>query len=425
MQPLTKQKYFYYIAFMLMASTFLPVVFNNLPPFVRSHHIWTTIWIVSLLVFNSKIFFNKAMAYLLFYGFLLFIATETVISNIDDWNYRRLFSEYYEILIGLSVITYFLQSEDYKRLAKLTKWSIVFICITAGMTIISSAIDPMYARNIVGISAVTDLTEKLAILSFKKYGGGNYSTASTFMCLFPILIYYYKNTEISLLKRGWIIAFAGLIFLALIGMQLFGNILIAVSFGFIALLGMNKLSQSMIMIVLVFSIMLIIPRAVYVNSLLSISEYFVEGSEVNYKFKDLALFIETGANVEDNNTGTGGRVERYPLLFETFIKKPLGGCYFMSDNIGNGYKGEGAHLYWMNKLTITGIIGLLFFIVIPYNFIKNRLKDFSPQYKFYYTLASLSILVIGIMKVIGGRDTWYTFFIILPGLYYLPELKKY
>jgi energy-coupling factor transporter transmembrane protein EcfT len=99
------------------------------------------------------------------------------------------------------------------------------------------------------------------------------------------------------------------------------------------------------------------------------------------------------------------------------------GCYFFSDESGNGYKPEGAHLHWMNKLTTTGIIGLIVFLLIPYNFIRNNLRLFDPTYKFYYILASLSILGYGFIKQLGGRDTWYAFFVILPGLYYLPLLK--
>lgn len=409
---------------MLMASTYLPILFNNLPPIIRSHHLWTIIWGISLLIFNTKIFYNKAMLYVLAYGLFLYLATETIWSNIDDWNYKRLFFEYYEVAIGVSVITYFLQSKDYIHLAKITKWSIVFLFITAIMSIISSAIDPMYARNIVSISSIEVESEREAILSFKRYGGGTYSTAAAFMCLFPVFIYYYKNIKISLLSKKQIIILSGIIFLALFGMQIFGNILIAFAFGVIAVFGMKKMKQSILVISLFLSIMVIIPKEIYVKSLVSIGDYFDKDSDLNYKFRDLATFIDTGGDIKDNSSGAGGRVERYPILIETFVKSPVLGCYFLSDKSGNEYKGEGAHLYWMNKLTIVGIIGLMLFIFIPYNNIKNNLKYFDSTYKFYYILASLSILCYGIIKVIGGRETWYAFFIILPGLYYLPLLKK-
>lgn len=409
---------------MLMASAFLRLVFNNLPPIIRSHHLWTIIWVASLLVFYPKIFLNRAIVYVLIYGFFLFVAIETIWSNIDDWNHRRLFYEFYEIAIGVSVITYFQQTRDFISLAKITKWSMVFIFITAIMTLVSAFIDPMYARNITAISSVSNESEREAVLSFQVYGGGTYSTAATFMCLFPVLIYYFKNIKISLLSKPQIIILSGILFLALLGMQIFGNIIISLIFSVIALFGLKNIKISILVITLFLSISFLIPKEGYVNSLISIGNYFEKDSDLNYKFNDLATFVETGSDLKDNSTGVGGRAERYPMLMETFINSPLLGCYFFSDESGHNYNLGGAHLYWMNKLTITGILGLLFFFFIPYNFIKSNIRHFDSAYKLYYLLASLSILSYGLIKAIGGRDTWYTFFILLPGLYYLPLLIK-
>jgi hypothetical protein len=342
----------------------------------------------------------------------------------DSWNKKLLFNEFYQIAVGVSVITYFQQSKDYIGLANITRWAIVFLCITAIMSIISSAIDPMYARNLTSLSAVTNESEIEAILSFKRFGGGTYSTAGAFMCLFPIFIYYYKNIKISLISKNLIIIISIIIFLALLGMQIFGNIIIAIVFSIVALLGMKRIRQSVVVVVLFFSIVMIIPKEVYVNRLLSISDYFEKDSDLNFKFKDLATFIETGANIKDNSTGVGSRAERYPILMGTCITNPMSGCFFLSDKFGNGYHGEGAHLHWMNKLIIMGIIGFILFLYIPYKFIRNNLQHFNSAYKFYYILASLSILSYGLIKVIAGRETWYAFFIILPGMYYLPLLKS-
>jgi hypothetical protein len=342
----------------------------------------------------------------------------------DSWNKNSLLNEFYQIAIGVSVITYFQQSKDYTGLANITRWAIVFLCITAIMSIVSSAINPMYARNLTGLSSVTNESEIEAILSFKRFGGGTYSTAGAFMCLFPILIYYYKNTKISLISKKLIIIFSIIISLALLRMQIFGNILIAIVFSIVALLGMKRIRQSVLVVVLFFSVVMIIPKEMYVNRLLTISDYFEKDSDLNFKLKDLATFIETGADIKDNSTGVGSRAERYPILMGTFIKNPLSGCFFLSDKFGNGYQGGGAHLYWMNKLIVTGIIWFILFLYIPYKFIRDNLQHFNSAYKFYYILASISILSYGLIKVIAGRETWYAFFIILPGLYYLPLLKS-
>ncbi len=408
-----------------MASTFCPLVFNNLPPIISSHHFWTIIWGISILLFQPKVLFSKLMLIVMGYGLFLIFMLITFWSSMDEWNIKMLYNEFYIFSIGISVISYFHHTKDYKSFALITKWSLIFIGITAIMSIISSSIDPMYARNLGGISNVTSIeSERDAILAFKQYGGGTYSTAGAFMCLFPILIYYYKNIKISLLKKNQIVIFAIILFLALIGMQIFTNIIIALVFSIIAIFGMKKIKQSILIISLIFIISIMIPKGLYTNSLLAISSYFKEDSELNYKFRDLSIYIETGKDANEINTGTGNRAERYPMLLETFVKNPFVGCYFLSDRLGNGYKSEGAHLHWMNKLTVTGIFGFFIFLAIPYNFIKTNYRRFNYDYKFYYLIASLSILSYGFLKAIAGRETWYAFFIIIPGMYYLPLLKK-
>jgi hypothetical protein len=171
--------------------------------------------------------------------------------------------------------------------------------------------------------------------------------------------------------------------------------------------------------------MVFIPKESFTNTLISISNLFERYTIINDRLKDLAIFIEHGADIEDVSTEEGSRAERYPMLYEIFIKSPLFGIYFLSDKYGNQYQHIGApHLYWMNKLTTTGIVGLLFFILIPYKNIKNNLQYFNSTYKFYYILASLSIIIYGLLKAITGGETWAVLFIILPGLYYLPLLNN-
>jgi hypothetical protein len=424
MNALTKQKYFYYIAFMLIASTYLRVAFNNFPSILRSHHIWTIIWVVSLLIFYPQIFLNKILLYTLGYGCLLFLATVTIWSEMDNANQKRLFWEFYEIGIGVSVFTYFQITRDYIRLAKITKWAIIFFGVTAIMTLIASSVDPSYARNITSATSVLDESERASILSFMHYGGGTYGTAAAFMSLFPIFVYYYKNIKFSPIPKFQIIILSIIIFIALLRIQIFGNILISILFGIITLFGMKKVKQSVLVMVLFILIMFILPKSIYVNTLRSVSNYFEKDSDIQYKFRDMALFIDSGANIKDNTTGVSARVKRYPMLLKTFVKGPLLGCFYFSDGSAEGYNGLGYHLYWMNKLTVTGLIVLIIFLNIPYMFIKENLKNFTSNYKFYYILGSLSILSYGIIKAIIGRETWYAFFIILPGLYYLPLLIK-
>ena len=407
-----------------MASAFLPLVFNNLPPVIRSHHLYTTIWGLSLLFFYPKIFLSKIMQYLVFYGLFFFLATNLIWYNIDKMNYYLIFYEFYYITVGVTVITYFIQVKDYLNLAKLVKWSLIFLLITAIMSIVSSFIDPMYARNILNQASITLISEFDNVMKFRKLGGGTYSTAIAFMSLFPILIYSYKNKGSSFFSVTQIIFFSIIFFMALLGIQLFANIMISILIIFISILGIKKINRSLITLILIFSIAFIIPTNIYISTLNTLSNAFSTKSDINFKLNDLAMFLETGAEIETNSTSAGLKAGRYPMLFESFRKSPFLGCYFLSDEYANGYNEAGRHLYWMNKLTTTGILGMILFLFIPFYHLKKLLKNINSEFKFFFLIASFSVLGYGFFKAIDGREAWYTFFIIIPGFYYLPLLKK-
>ncbi len=107
----------------------------------------------------------------------------------------------FHILIAISILIYFRIEQDYLHFAKLVKWTMIFILITAIMTIYVSLKDPLYVRNLTGIDAIKSIGEVKTILSYQKYGGGDYSFASVLMCLFPIFIYFIKNNSKKYFKK--------------------------------------------------------------------------------------------------------------------------------------------------------------------------------------------------------------------------------
>lgn len=202
MEKLTKHSYFYFIAFMLMASTYLPIVFNNFPPIIRSHHIWTALWFFSLIAIERRVFNNKLILFVLFYGaFTLLVLLNTLWVDIRDWDKKQLTWEFYEVVVGVSVITYFRIEKDFYRLAKLIRWTLIFIFITSIMTIITAVLEPTYARSVTGLSAIQSQSEIDYFTSFKKFGSGTYGFAAAVLCLFPMLIYNIKDQNNSIIKK--------------------------------------------------------------------------------------------------------------------------------------------------------------------------------------------------------------------------------
>jgi hypothetical protein len=387
-----------------MASTFLPIIFVNLPPIIRSHHIWTILWFLSIILLKREVIKSKTFMYLMIYGSLMIFLLTSVWTNVDDWNKKLIGNEFYAIMVAVSVMTYYRIANDYIGLIKVVNWTLIFILITAVMTIITSYIDPMFARNLTGIEGITNESEKQTILSLKRYGSGSYSFASSILCLLPVIIYYYQNNF-----RTWakiiILIYIIIMFYTLLRMQFFANILISSLFFMIAILGSKNLYKSIIIIGFVSILLFFIPIETYSSLLAKIGGWFNKDSELYYKFNDMAAFL---VNHDLKVTGTGARVARYPLLWKSFIISP----FFGGEN-------SNAHLYWINKLALYGLIGTLPFIILIYTQIVKNVKRFNKEFAFYYILSVLSMITLGFMKAIAGREMWYVFFIIIPGIYYL------
>lgn len=412
----TQKKYFRVLSFIIILSTsLLPILDHNLPSYIGSYRfLWAPIWLISMGLLYPKLFLNKQIIFYLFYGLIFIeIFLNSIWAGMDEWNKGIVREEYYVFAVSISLIWYFRIEKDYVGLAILTKWSMIFIAITAILSINSSVIDPMYARNLAG--GVYDSTQSEY---FSKLGGGSYGFAGALIALFPIMVYYYKNVEISIFKRKYILIFGVICFTALLRMQIFANIVIALFTIILSLLGTKKRRLSFTLIWIFILIFILIPDSFYSDVLRSISHNFKQDSETYYKVNDMADYIVKGGY---EGTEAGSRIARYPVLIKAFLSNPIFGNYVATHpaDLTNG-----GHLYWMNKLCIFGLFGFVPYLLIHFFFIKSNLKYFHREYSFYYIISTFSIIILGLMKQLIGREMWITYFVLLPGLYYLPLLKK-
>lgn len=419
MRNLFKGDYFYYVALMLSVSLFLPVVANNFRyNILFSYQPWAIIWMISILVRYPSVFRDRVLQLLMVYGLCIFFAVETIWQGLDYWNRRMLYDEYFQIFSAASIFVFFTYKKDYFSLARIAFLSVIFLFITAILSIISSEINPSYARDLTAGS----FSETFNLTLISKIGGGNYFTAIAFMSLFPVLIYYYRNNSLSPVRRIVIIMIILIIFFALIRMQIFGNIITAVIFTLFALLNRANKKKTFLFFLFFITIIFTIPTRVYAKGINYLSEQFDKGTDLEKKLRDLAIFIENGSG--NDIESIEARKERFPQLLYTFAKSPFFGCYFYSSPSFNEYNVQGGHLYWMNKLTVTGILLFLLFVIIFYIFLRKNIISDNSGYKIYYLLASLSVLSYGLIKNIVGAEAWFVIFVVLPGLKFIPLLKR-
>lgn len=410
MRFLNKKRYFRIISFLLIITTYLPVITKNLPPIIRSHHLWAGIWVVSLFLLHADVFRNKFFVYVILYQIFFFLLISVNFwLGIDNWTLEGLGLEFYYFSIAISLILYYRSSNDYYGLAILMKWSMVFVGVTAVMSIFSSYVDPLYARKIIG--GEYEISDPIF-----RYGGGAYGYSVSLVCLFPIMFYYYRNNSMSVFSRSEILIFGFICFFALVRIQIFANIIIAAFVVLFSFSGRKRLNRSLLAALLFALIIIIIPSGVKSDILQNLSGYFSVGTENKVKMDDLSDYL-----FEDNKaTMSSSRLERYPLLWDAFKMRPVFG-YYLSENTYS--IGAGAHLYFMYRLTAFGLINFIFFSAIFILHIKFNMKVFNENYAFYFLLSSLSVILLGLIKTLGGRELWYMYFFLIPGLYYLPVIK--
>lgn len=415
------KKYFRIIIIILMITTYLPVVYLKFPPYLGSHHFWTIVWGLSLILFYPKLFKDKLMILLIGYFIFIVLLVYVFSYSMNHWNRKMLMHEIYQIGIGASIYLYFQLSRDYLGYSITVKLVLLFIFITSVMTIITSFIEPMYARMM--FSAVREGDEELVNL-IRRFGAGTYGTAIVFMALLPLMVYQYKRNLFGMKFTRMSYLFLIILFLlSLIRMQIVTNIIVAVVFTFLALILESRKRWRIILTGLIVAIALAsVPKKAYIDMLNNISISTKNYEEISYKFRSIADFIEFGNDNIDSKNAVKGRISRFPMLLDSFIENPVFGCFFVRES--EIYDPDGGHLYWMNKVTITGVLGLIIFSYIIYYFIRLQRKILSPDYLMYYYLSVLTILVYGLFKNVVGRECWYLFFVIAPGINYLSFSKK-
>lgn len=407
------------IILMTVLSTSLYIVARNLPPLIGSfRYFWGPLTLCLIVLMNRGVFKQKPMILLILYGIIsLGVLQYTLWWHMNDWDREHLLNEFYGIVVFTAIFFHYHIKHDYIGFAKLSIWAFVFVIITAITTNIALHFDPLIVRTSFAASRFTPFQEML----FKRTGAGGFGYVQAFVCLMPIIIYHIKVRKKLVFPWKILVLVFLLLFVTLVRTQVFGNILVALLVITFSFIGTKNFNRSLFLILISFIIMITIPASVYSDLLIKISAFFDSGSNIHYKLNDFAFFIRHPEFGGD--TGTGYRAERYILLFDALKAAPFfGDSSYKSPFIYNVTVGN--HLYWMNKLTIWGIFGFMFFLIVIFNLYKKIRSVFDDQFGFYYFLSCLSLVLMGLMKNIAGREPFLMLIVIIPGLYFLPLLEK-
>ncbi|MFW5803830.1 MAG: hypothetical protein ACOCWG_01205 [bacterium] len=401
-----------------VASTLLYIVSRNLPPVIGSFRFfWAPFSLIIIFYTRSNAIFKGPMRFVLLYGIIsVGILHYFLWNNMDDWNRKYILEDFYVLVVFTAIWSYFWVKSDFQRLALLSKWAFIFIVITIITTNIALTIDPLIVRK----AASSFSEEPFRLRLFNLTGAAGYGYAQAFILLIPPLVYYIKKKKQMVFSRKVLIVILTLLFITILRTQVFANFMITSFVLFLAFMESQKRQFIFLYITLFIVIFVIVPDSFYAKIFSTIGSYFDTNSVFYSKFNDFALFIQ---NPElDNTTGFGHRAERYSMLMEAFLANPIWG--HASANSSLNIRG-GGHLYWMNKLTLWGVPGFLFFVYVLKKIYKSISSSFfNDEIRYYYLLSVLAFIMLGLTKNIAGREPWITIIVVIPGLYFFPLIQK-
>ncbi|MCG8701845.1 MAG: hypothetical protein MI922_27575 [Bacteroidales bacterium] len=413
---MTKREIFFYVSVMILVTSLLFIVGNNIPVLASFRWFWAPIMIATSMLFHPNTFKFRGVYSCLIYGVIyVIVLPATIWSNILTPYVSATFNDFYYIFV-IVIMSTILKSNNYiNEWIKLAKIGLWFLVISGFMTIIATFFEPLAVR-----ASYSDLQLELeGFENIYRLGFGTYGYMTALVAMFPLIIFLVKRKH-QWISRQTSVFLIGFFYFVIFQSQIFANIITATITIIFALLGSQNFKRNIVVTIIVVIVFNSTSKVFWINSLTNIGESFEEGSLFKGKLNDVVRFIEIDKPDldEEATTGVQLRAARYPMLISVFLKSPLFGDASTNYNATDAYiMNVGKHLYWMSRLAMWGIFGFLGYLFILRNIFKSIFKLFDPDFKFYYTLSLLSIITLGLLKELVLRETYLVLFIIIPGLY--------
>lgn len=397
-----KTKIFVFISFLLLGEIFLFIIFEKIP-LLSSFYFLSLCWLLALFFLKLNILWDRSLLYVYFFIFIYFILMLFDIYNID---FNWFLSEILPVFIAIAIYTYFIKVKDFKGLAIISFISLIFIFITIITSIIGLNKYPLAARELAGALSLEG--DYARIDYYRNLGIGNYGFFSCIAFMVPVIVYQIRKNK-GVLKTFLIVLLIFML-LGLVRAQYATQLIIGIVGLIFAIGGTNRLKTSVVLVSLLLLIIIFIPRSFISDLLASFSNIF-SGSVLQERLYDLSIAINQGFGSTD--THAGRRAARIPFLLNEFSKSPI---------IGGGE--STGHVFWLDRLSMYGLIGIIPWILIITYQIKFNLKNLNNEFQFYYLISIIAFIALGFYKNTGGKEVFISIFLIIPGLNYLDYLYK-
>jgi hypothetical protein len=386
------------------------IVLISLVPETTNRYLFVTLFLLWItLAYASNIrAFMKAFIYsdIKSYSVYVWLLTYMIFyfaGYMQGADIDRIFN-YLRLGFTLLLINYYIESEDWNAIKKLTAFSlgcIVFSCIT---TLRALALDPIAARILA--TGREELIQGLGGLMIGSYG----------------LVYglvFVTVTLVGLLKAklsiGWKVVFLSLavLFAYTIFSAAFMIALLLILFGLIlVLLDIRKTTSLLITTVIFIALILLMSPFLY-NALNYLGDR-TEHDVLSMRFYELAHMVRYGT--AEGTVTSEARFKFYWLSLSSFLESPIlgvGGFY----GFGGSIWGIGGHSAFLDELAKYGVLGSVFLFVALFSNAFYVYKKFSSdkQRANYYS-AIILFFILGLINTMLFVPLFFAAYFVVPGM---------
>ena len=199
----------------------------------------------------------------------------------------------------------------------------------------------------------------------------------------------------------------GIIFIFLftiIKSQMTTALLISIAGIIFSITGVKNLRKNIIISLFIISFFIIVPKPLIANDFRFISVQ-IDGEMLQNRLLDIAETIEFGEDIINADTHISYRAKRIPYLLENISKSPI---------IGGG--DSTGHVFWLDRLSLFGLLGIIPWIFVIISFNKIVFKTLGKEYYFYYLISLILFIGIGFIKNSGHKLVVFSVFFINPAM---------
>ncbi|MBS4007461.1 MAG: hypothetical protein KGZ45_03425 [Clostridium sp.] len=379
--------------------------------FVTFFSLWITLAYVSNVRGFIKAFIYPNIKSYSVYAWLLLYMIFYLTGYMQGVEIDRIFN-YLRLGFTLLLINYYIESENWSAIKKLTVFSLgcmAFSCIT---TLRALALDPLAARVLAtGREELIQGLEGLMI--------GSYGLVYGLVFVTVALVGLLKAKLLTGWKAGFLII--AVLFAYTIFSAAFMIALLLFLFGLTLMFLNIKRTKSMLLTIVIF-IALVLLMSPFLYDTFNYLGDLTEHNALSMRFYELAHMVRYGT--AEGTVTSEARVQLYLLSLSTFFENPIlgvGGFY----GFGTSIFGIGGHSAFLDELAKYGILGTGFLFVALFSnafYVYKKLRS-NKQKAIYYS-AMIPFFVLGLINTLLFIPIFFAAYFVVPGLifsYYKPD----